>query len=69
MQVAELFTGRMDFDVGTLVGELVAAESVPALPVLRYKPAAMDKRAAWERTWELQRQEDAVDALFDVKKL
>ncbi len=65
MQVAELFTGRLDFDVGTLVGELVAAESVPALPVLRYKPAALDKRAAWERTWELQRLEDAVDALFE----
>lgn len=65
MQVAEIFTGRMDFDVGTLVGELVAAESVPALPILRYKPAAMDKRAAWERTWDLQRREDAVDALFE----
>ncbi|MDE8345043.1 MAG: BREX-2 system adenine-specific DNA-methyltransferase PglX [Acidocella sp.] len=66
MQVAEVFTGRMDFDVGTLVGELVAAESVPALPVLRYKPAAMDKRRAWERTWELQRLEDAVESLFEV---
>ena len=39
MQVAELYTGRMDFDVANLVGELVAAESVPALPVLRYKPS------------------------------
>ena len=69
MQVAEIFTGRMDFDVGALVGELVAAESVPALPVLRYKPAAMDKRAAWERTWDLQRLEDAVDSLFEVERL
>ena len=69
MQVAELFTGRMDFDVGSLVGELVAAESVPALPVLRYKAAAMDKRLAWERTWDLQRLEDDVDALFDVERL
>ena len=34
----------------------------PLLPVLRYKPAAMEKRRAWERTWELQRQEDAIDA-------
>jgi hypothetical protein len=69
MQVAEIFTGRMDFDVGSLVGELVASESVPALPVLRYKPAAMDKRAAWERTWDMQRLEDAVDALFEVERL
>ena len=69
MPVAEIFAGRMDFDVGALVGQLVATESVPALPVLRYKPAAMDKRKAWERTWELQRLEDAVDALFDVERL
>lgn len=69
MQVAEIFTGRMDFDVGALVGELIAAESVPALPILRYKPAALDKRAAWERTWQLQRIEDAIDALFDVARL
>jgi hypothetical protein len=42
---------------------------VPALPVLRYKPAGMDKRKAWERIWDLQRLEDAVDALFDVESL
>ena len=65
MQVAELYAGRMDFDAANLVGELIAAESVPALPILRYKPDALDKRAAWERTWELQRLEDAVDALFE----
>jgi hypothetical protein len=47
------------------VADLVAAESVPALPVLRYKPSGLDKRAAWERTWELQRREDAVDRLFE----
>ncbi len=64
MQVAELYADRMDFDVGNLVGELVAAESVPALPVLRYKPSGLDKRKAWERTWDLQRAEDAIDALF-----
>ena len=69
MQVAEIYQGRMDFDVANLVGELIEAESVPALPVLRYKPKAMDKRQAWERTWELQRQEDAIDAMFEVDKL
>ncbi len=69
MQVAELYTGRMDFDVASFVGDLVAAESVPCLPALRYKPSGLDKRAAWERTWELQRLEDAVDALFDVERL
>ncbi len=69
MQVADLYTGRMDFDVANLVGNLVAAESIPCLPALRYKPTGLDKRAAWERTWKLQRLEDAVDALFDVERL
>jgi hypothetical protein len=69
MQVAELYAGRMDFDVANLVGDLVAAESVPCLPLLRYKPSGMDKRDAWERTWGLQRLEDAIDALFDVQRL
>jgi hypothetical protein len=59
--VAELYRGRPDFDVVRLVAELVEAESVPLLPVLRYKPGGLDKRRAWERTWELQRQEDAID--------
>ena len=62
MHVAELYRGRPDFDVGRLVAELVEAESIPLLRVLRYKPAGLDKRQAWERTWDLQRQEDAIDA-------
>jgi hypothetical protein len=68
MQVAELYAGRMDFDVANLVGELVTAESVPALPILRYKPSGLDKRTAWERTWDLQRLEDAVDGLFEEQR-
>jgi hypothetical protein len=62
MAVAELYRGRAGFDVHTLVRELVEAESVPFLPVLRYKPTGMRKREVWERTWEQQRQEDAIDA-------
>ena len=59
--VAELYRVRPDFDVVKLVTELIEAESVPLLPVLRYKPSGLDKRRAWERTWELQRQEDTID--------
>ena len=66
IQVAELYTGRPDYEAANLVGELIAAESVPCLPVLRYKPGGLDKHAAWERTWELQRREDTVDAIFEV---
>lgn len=58
-QVATLYRGRNDFDVAKLVGELIEGESVPFLPILRYKPTGLRKREVWERTWELQRDEDA----------
>src|SRR6185503_4491407 len=62
LQVGELYRDDPAFDVTRLVGELVAAESVPLLPVLRYKPTGLRKRAEWETTWDLQRREDAIDA-------
>ena len=57
LQVAALYAGRPDFDVARLVARLVEEESVPLLPVLRYKPSGLRKRDAWERTWALQRME------------
>ena len=62
-QVGELFRDDPAFDVQKLVEELVAAECVPLLPVLRYKPTGLRKRAEWEKTWELQREEDRLAAL------
>ena len=62
MDAAEVFESDPGFDVGRLVARLVEGESVPLLPQLRYKPTGLRKRAEWERTWELQRQEDAIDA-------
>jgi hypothetical protein len=61
-QVAELYRGRPDFDWTALLTELVEAESVPFLAVLRYTDGGPRKRAAWERTWDLQRAEDRIDA-------
>ncbi|WP_029008648.1 BREX-2 system adenine-specific DNA-methyltransferase PglX [Azospirillum halopraeferens] len=66
MAVAELYTGRPDFDAAALVAELVAAESVPFLPVLRYTEDGMRKRREWEATWDLQRREDAIDARTEL---
>ena len=66
LQVAALYRGREDFDVLALVNELVASEAVPFLPVLRYKPSGLTKRAVWERTWELQRREDAGEAVGPI---
>ena len=59
---AALHAGRIDFDVTRLVTALVEGESVPLLPAVRFAPPGLRKRAAWERTWDLQRREDALDA-------
>jgi hypothetical protein len=61
MQVAEIYRGHPDFDIHALVAELAESEAVPFLPVLRYKPTGLRKREIWERTWDLQRREDAID--------
>ena len=66
LQVAELYSGRSDFDIAKLVAGLVENESVPLLSVLRYKLSGLRKRAAWERTWVLQRREDAIDARVEL---
>lgn len=62
MQMAGLYAGHSGFDVGQIVAELVAGESVPFLPVLRYADTGLRKRAQWEATWALQRHEDRIDA-------
>lgn len=61
-RIAELYAGHTDFDLPQLVAELVASESVPALPVQRYTDTGLRKRAQWHDTWALQRREDAIDA-------
>lgn len=65
-QVASRYRGRPDFDVSALVAELVEGESVPFLPILRYKPTGLRKRQVWERTWDLQRQQDAGKDVGDI---
>jgi hypothetical protein len=61
-EVGALYRDDEAFDVTRLVTELVESGSVPLLPGLRYKPSGLRKRAEWEKSWELQRQEDAIDA-------
>jgi hypothetical protein len=59
MQVAGLYAGHADFDLATVLAELVEAECVPFLPALRYKESGLRKHAQWQDTWALQRREDA----------
>jgi len=45
---------------GRTLGEVLQdGDAVPYLSALRYTDAGLDKRAQWERTWKLQRDEDA----------
>ena len=67
MQVAALYAGRADFQLPQLVSDLVAAESVPFLPVLRYTDSGLRKREQWEATWALQRHEDRIDAEVEAE--
>ncbi|NYT96503.1 BREX-2 system adenine-specific DNA-methyltransferase PglX [Salinispora sp. H7-4] len=57
--VLELWVGHDNFELAKTIGLLVADEHVPYLPAQRHKPAGLRKRAQWERTWALQRREDA----------
>lgn len=58
VSVAEVYLGTIDIDLVSLITELVRKESVPYLAALRYTDAGLRTRAAWERTWDLQRAED-----------
>jgi hypothetical protein len=56
--VLDLWVGNDQHDPVKTLSALVADEQVPFLASYRYKPSGLRKRAAWERTWELQRLED-----------
>ncbi|WP_278468323.1 BREX-2 system adenine-specific DNA-methyltransferase PglX [Gimesia maris] len=66
LEVGAVYRDDDAFDVQRLIDELVHAEQVPLLPILRYKPPGLRKRAEWEQTWELQRREDAIDARTEL---
>ncbi|WP_230535302.1 BREX-2 system adenine-specific DNA-methyltransferase PglX [Streptomyces sp. OUCMDZ-3434] len=55
--VADLYAPRQDLT--RTVRDLLSEEHVPFVSALRYKPAALKKRADWEHVWDLQREEDA----------
>ncbi len=63
LAVCEVLTGRRDFNLATLVREILQEESVPSHPYHIFKPSGLVKRAAWERTWAEQRREDSGEAL------
>ena len=60
-QVAIRYAGHAGVDLEALVENLVESDSVPALPVQRYRSTGLAKRAEWQLTWSLQRREDEID--------
>jgi hypothetical protein len=51
--------GRPDVPVTQSLTLLLADEAVPFLAAYRYKESGLRKREDWEKTWRLQRREDA----------
>ncbi len=66
LRAAALYEGQDHPDLGPLVARLVAKESVPYLPSLRYTESGARKRAQWEEVWDLQRREDAGEAVGTI---
>ncbi len=58
--VVDLWAGVRDVDLTRALTDLLEPEAVPYLAALRLKDAGLRKFAEWQRTWELQRQEDAL---------
>jgi SAM-dependent methyltransferase len=64
--VAELYRGRPDFDCDALIVELVEAESIPGIAMLRYSESGLRKRAVWEQTWDKQRLADSIEVVVQA---
>jgi hypothetical protein len=59
VSVLALWEGRPDVQVTRSLTRLLEDEAIPFLAAYRCRDSGLDKRAAWEETWALQRREDA----------
>ena len=64
--VLALWEGRPDVPVAESLARLLADQAVPYLAAFRYTDSGLRKRAVWERTWDLQRREDAGETLAEA---
>lgn len=63
VEAVRLLRDAVEVDLTKELGKLLAEETVPYLAALRYKDSGMRKRVEWEAVWELQRREDAGEAV------
>lgn len=66
VEAARLYAGRVDVDLTELVTSLVMDEAVPFAVGYRFNASGMRRRREWEEVWELQREEDAIDARTEL---
>ncbi|WP_211762972.1 BREX-2 system adenine-specific DNA-methyltransferase PglX [Kutzneria sp. CA-103260] len=68
--VAQLYAtdhlGKRDLTLAQVLESIVADQHVPYLAALRYKDSGLRKRQQWERTWELQREEDRTGKRLNI---
>lgn len=57
--LSSMYRGTPDVDLVDLIDELLQGDAVPYLASWRYKDTGLRKRASWEKTWDLQRRQDA----------
>ncbi len=53
-------------DIASDRGDLVDRESIPFLAAQRFTEAGLEKHAAWQQTWDLQRREDAGEKVGEI---
>lgn len=58
--------GNPDLPLERVLAEILDTEYVPYLATLRYKESGLRKRAQWEETWKLQREEDRTGQRLDI---
>ena len=65
VSVARLLSGP-DADLADVLEEIIADEHVPYLAQLRYTGEGLLKRILWEKTWDLQREEDRENKRLEI---
>jgi hypothetical protein len=66
LAAASLYQERPDVDLNVLLTDIVSVESTPNHRFHIYTKSGLIKRTAWEETWNLQRREDAGEAIDSI---
>jgi hypothetical protein len=56
----------LDLDAKSVIEGALAEESIPHLSTLRFTESGLEKHAAWQHTWSLQRREDAGEKIPEI---